>query len=96
MAEFALALRRRQNPALRSPAPIAQAQRRRGTLQWSLRYEFYACSDLPLDIDRIAKRVDAFQHLYSNSRPHAALAGMISANYLSIRRAKETPPSHMS
>jgi hypothetical protein len=29
-------LRRRQNPSLRSPAPIAQTQRRRGTLQRSL------------------------------------------------------------
>ena len=60
------------------------------------RYEFYACSDLPLDIDKIAKRVDAFQHLYNNHRPHGALAGMTPAKYLSIRRAKETQPSHMS
>lgn len=60
------------------------------------RYEFYACSDLPLDIDKIAKRVDAFQHLYNHHRPHGALAGMTPAKYLSIRRAKETPPSHMS
>jgi putative transposase len=60
------------------------------------RYEFYACSDLPLDIDKIAKRVDAFQHLYNHHRPHGALAGMTPAKYLSIRQAKETPPSHMS
>jgi putative transposase len=60
------------------------------------RYEFYACSDLPLDIDKIATRVDAFQHLYNHHRPHGALAGMTPANYLSIRRAKETQPSHMS
>jgi putative transposase len=60
------------------------------------RYEFYACSDLPLDIDKIAKRVDAFQHLYNHHRPHGALAGMTPAKYLSIRRAKETQSSHMS
>ena len=60
------------------------------------RYEFYACSDLPLDIDKIAKRVEAFQHLCNNHRPHGALAGMTPAKYLSIRRATETPPSHMS
>jgi putative transposase len=60
------------------------------------RYEFYACSDLPLDIDKIAKRVDAFQHLYNNHGPHGALAGMTPAKYLSITRAKEAPPSHMS
>ena len=56
----------------------------------------YACSDLPLDIDKIAKRVDAFQHLYNNHRPHGALAGLTPAKYLSIRRANQTPPSHMS
>jgi transposase InsO family protein len=39
------------------------------------RYEFYACSDLPLDINKIAERVDAFQRLYNNHRPHGALAG---------------------
>jgi putative transposase len=60
------------------------------------RYEFYASSDLPLDIAKIAKRVDAFQHLYNHHRPHGALAGLTPAKYLSIRRATETPPSHMS
>ena len=60
------------------------------------RYEFYACSDLPLDINKIAERVDAFQNLYNNHRPHGALAGMTPAKYLSIRRASQTPPSHMS
>jgi putative transposase len=51
---------------------------------------------LPLDIDKLAKRVDAFQHLYNNHRPHGALAGMTPAKYLSITRAKEAAPSHMS
>ena len=60
------------------------------------RYEFYACSDLPLDIDKIAKRVDAFQHLYNHHRPHGALAAMTPARRLSIRRAEETQPSHIS
>jgi hypothetical protein len=40
------------------------------------RYAFSACSDLPLDIDKIAKRVDAFHPLSNNHRPHGALAGM--------------------
>jgi transposase InsO family protein len=60
------------------------------------RYEFYACSDLPLDINKITDRVDAFQHLYNNHSPHGALAGLTPAKYLSIRRANQTPPSHMS
>jgi putative transposase len=58
------------------------------------RYEFYACSDLPLDIDKIAKRVQAFQHLYNNHRPHGALAGLTPAKFLAIPRANQTPPSH--
>ena len=59
------------------------------------RYEFYACSDLPLDSDKIADRVDAFQHLYNNHRPHGALAGMTPTKYLSIRPARKTHPPHM-
>jgi hypothetical protein len=56
------------------------------------RYAFYACSDLPLDIDKIAKRLDAFQRLYNHHRPHGAFAGMTPAKHLSIRRAAETQP----
>ena len=48
------------------------------------RYEFYACSDLPLDINKIAERADAFQNLYNNHRPHGTLAGCTPAKYLSI------------
>jgi transposase InsO family protein len=47
-------------------------------------------------IDKIAEMVDAFQNLYNHHRPHAALAGKTPAEYLAIRRANETPPSHMS
>ena len=59
------------------------------------RYEFYACSDLPSHRQN-RQTVGAFQHLYNNHRPHGALAGKTPAEYLSIRRANETPPSHMS
>ena len=61
------------------------------------RYEFYACADLPTRIDKIAQMVEApSQNLYNHHRPHAALAGKTPAEYLAIRRANETPPSHMS
>lgn len=60
------------------------------------RYEFYACADLPIPIDKIAHRVEVFQHLYNHHRPHGALEEKTPAEYLSIRRANETPPSHMS
>lgn len=60
------------------------------------RYEFYACHDMPLRIDKIAPLVDAFQHLYNHHRPHGALAGTTPAQYLKSRRAKQTPTAHMS
>ena len=46
----------------------------------------------PLDI--IAKRVDGYQHLYSNDRPHGTLAGMTRQSPLNPP-TKKTPPSHM-
>jgi putative transposase len=96
MAEFEFACADAKIPLYvlppRSPKLNGAVERCNGA--W--RYQFYACSDLPLDIDKLAKRVDAFQHLYNNHRPHGALAGMTPAKYLSIRRAAENPPSHMS
>jgi putative transposase len=59
------------------------------------RYEFYACHDLPLNMQKLAERVGAFQHLYNHYRPHGALAGLTPAKYLSIRRARDAPPSHL-
>ena len=60
------------------------------------RYEFYACVDLPMRIDKIAQMVEAFQHLYNDHRSHGALAGKTPAEYLVIRRPNQTPQSHMS
>ena len=75
MAEFELACAAAKIPLYvlppRSPKLNGAVERCNGA--W--RYEFYACSDLPFDIDKLAKRVDAFQHLYNNHRPHGALAG---------------------
>ena len=76
----------------RSPKLNGAVERRNGA--W--RYEFYACSDLPLDINKIAERLEAFQNLYNNHRPHGALAAMTPAKRLSIGRASQTPPFHMS
>ena len=60
------------------------------------RYEFYAVYDLPSSVEALAPLLDSFQHLYNHHRPHGALAGKTPAQYLHARRAKETPPSHMS
>ena len=43
------------------------------------RSEFYACNELPLDLRKLAERVDACRHLYNHHRPHGALAGLTPA-----------------
>jgi transposase InsO family protein len=63
--------------------------------QGSWRYEFYACHDLPLRLDRLNQRIDAFAHLYNHHRPHGALGGMTPAQYLSSRSSRDPPQSHM-
>jgi transposase InsO family protein len=96
MAEFEQACADKNLPLYvlppRSPKLNGAVERCNGA--W--RYEFYACADLPTRIDKIAQMVGAFQNLYNHHRPHAALAGKTPAEYLAIRRANETPPSHMS
>jgi transposase InsO family protein len=95
MAEFEQVCADRNLPLYvlppRSPKLNGAVERCNGA--W--RYEFYACVDLPLRIDKIAELVAAFQHLYNHHRPHGALAGKTPAQYLSIRRADESPQSHM-
>ena len=96
MAEFEQACVVKQLPLYvlppRSPKLNGAVERCNGA--W--RYEFYACVDLPLRIDKIAELADAFQHLYNHHRPHGALAGKTPAQYLASRQADETPQSHMS
>ncbi len=60
------------------------------------RYEFYAVYDLPTRVDQLNPLIDAFQHRYNTHRPHGALGGKTSAQYLAARRANETALSHMS
>ena len=96
MAEFEQACAKKNLPLYllppRSPKLNGGVERCNGA--W--RYEFYACVELPLRIDKITPFVDAFQHLYNHHRPHGALAGLTPAQYLNSRRAKQTPPAHMS
>jgi putative transposase len=96
MAEFELACANKNLPLYvlppRSPKLNGGVERCNGA--W--RYEFYACVELPTNLAKIAQHVDAFQHLYNHHRPHGALAGKTPADYLSVRRAKQTPPAHMS
>ena len=96
MAEFEQACANKNLPLYvlppRSPKLNGAVERCNGA--W--RYEFYACADLPLRIDKIAQMVEAFQHLYNHHRPHGALEGKTPAEYLAARRANETSQSHMS
>jgi transposase InsO family protein len=96
MAEFEAACAAKQIPLYvlppRSPKLNGAVERCNGA--W--RYEFYACRELPNDINKIAQHVDAFQHLYNHFRPHAALDGKTPNQYLQICRANERPESHMS
>ncbi len=96
MAEFETACAAKKIPLYvlppRSPKLNGAVERCNGV--W--RYEFYACVELPTQIDKIAEHVEAFQHLYNYHRPHGALAGKTPAEYLSICRAAEKPQSHMS
>ena len=96
MAEFELACAAKRISLYvlppRSPKLNGAVERCNGA--W--RYEFYAVTDLPHDIDKIAEHVDAFQHLYNHFRPHGALDGMTPNQYLLACRANESPASHMS
>ena len=61
------------------------------------RYEFYACADLPGNVEALNPLIDDFQDTYNYVRPHGALSGSTPAEYHLARQAKETPrSSHMS
>jgi putative transposase len=96
MAEFEQACAAKNLPLYLLPprSPKLNGAVERCNAVW--RYEFYACVELPDNLEAIAQHVDAFQNLYNNYRPHGALAGLTPAQYLHKRRAHETPPAHMS
>lgn len=64
--------------------------------QGSWRYEFYACYDLPSQVDKLQPFVDAFAHRYNHHRPHDALDGQTPAQYLSAISQGDHTASHMS
>lgn len=63
--------------------------------QGSWRYEFYACYDLPSQIDKLQPLVDAFAHRFNHHRPHDALDGRTPAEYLQTLSSADPAPSHM-
>lgn len=64
--------------------------------QGSWRYEFYACYELPSQIDKLQPLVDAFAHRFNHHRPHDALDGRTPAEYLKTISGGNLPTSHMS
>ena len=47
-----------------------------------MRYEFYACYELPRSVEALIQYSKSLQHLYNQYRPHGALAGQTPASYL--------------
>lgn len=62
----------------------------------SWRYEFYACYDLPHNLDELNSLIDSFSHLYNHHRPHGALKGQTPASYLQTITAPEISLSQMT
>lgn len=94
-AEFEAACQARAIPLYvlppKSPQLNGAVERANGT--W--RYEFYACYDLPHQLDRLNRQIDAFANLYNTYRPHNALKGQTPAAYLQSITAKIPLASHM-
>lgn len=74
----------------RSPEMNGCVERMNGT--W--RTEFYACFDLPTQIDQINPFIDSFTNRYNRFRPHDSLDQMTPIDYLSNRFSNQTPASH--
>ena len=96
MADFETACQAKGIPLYVLPpkSPEMNGGVERANSSW--RYEFYACYDLPHDLDRLNHHIDSFAHLYNNYRPHGALRGLTPAAYLRSITASEAPLSQMA
>lgn len=96
MAEFETACQTRKIPLYvlppKSPEMNGAVERANGA--W--RYEFYACYDLPHQLDQLNILIDSFSHLYNTYRPHGALNGQTPAAHLHATTVPKPNLSHMS
>jgi putative transposase len=97
MAEFEAECQRRNLKLYvlppRSPQINGGVERCNGA--W--RYEFYACTDLPLNVEDLNPLIDDFQDTYNFVRPHGALCGLTPAEYyLAAKPVATSGSSHMS
>ena len=76
---------RQGDPPVRTAAQPAADQWRPRALLWIMRYEFYACYELPRSVEALIQYSKSLQHLYNQYRPHGALAGQTPASYLKER-----------
>ncbi len=61
------------------------------------RYEFYATTELPENVEDLNPLIDDFQDTYNHVRPHGALCGLTPAEYYLAGQAVRHPASsHMS
>jgi hypothetical protein len=74
--------RPRGKPPVRTAAPTGRRSRRPRALLWIMRYESYACYELPRSSKPLIQYSKSLQHLYNQYRPHGALAGQTPASYL--------------
>lgn len=95
-AEFEDACRAKCLPLYELPPKRPQLNGAVERCNGAWRYEFYGVYDLPDSLQALNPILDSFQHLYNHHRPHGALAGLTPAQYLTKRRARESPASHMS
>ena len=65
--------------------PTDRRSRRPRALLWIMRYEFYACYELPRSVEALIQYSKSLQQLYNQCRPHGALAGQPPASYLKER-----------
>jgi transposase InsO family protein len=74
-----------RDPPVRTAARPTADQWRARALVWIMRYEFYACYDLPAPSKPSVQYSKSLQHIYNRYRPHGALAGQTPASYLKER-----------
>ncbi len=61
------------------------------------RYEFYATTEMPENVEALNPLIDDFQDTYNHVRPHGALGGLTPAEYYLANQAKQHPASsHMN
>ena len=60
------------------------------------RYEFYACTEMPGNVEALNPLIDDWADTYNFVRPHGALSGLTPSQYYLARQADEaTKSSHM-